>query len=205
MKKLLALILCLLLALSFAACSKSNGPVSSDDTASVADKSEEFARAVGEGKIPEIKFALGDSVDDLREHYNELCEDMEENHESGGHVHTDSDILLNKSEGELSVTYEISTEKYYYEKAKRKNGISVICSLEDAFGFKQGTSRTDVEAALASLTLTALNAGEDELYFVPIAEAIVLRYKNEGKQLDFYFSSNELVAAVLRDTANWTI
>ena len=86
-----------------------------------------------------------------------------------------------------------------------KNGISVIVSTDDAFGFKNGSSRKDVEDRLSSLKTQKLNAGEDELYFVPLSEALILRYVSGKYQLDFYFYENALVATVLRDTENWTI
>lgn len=203
MKKLIAFSLVLCIAFSFVACGK--GDNSSDTSDTVADKSSEVAAAVESGKIPEMKFALGGSIDDLSDHYDNLEKQMNEAHTGEGHVHTDSDIMLNVSKGELSVTYEIGEEKYYYERAKRDNGISVVCSLSDAFGFAQGTLKSDIEAALPSLELSSLQAGEDELYFVPLAEAIILRYKKGAMQLDFYFNNNELVATVLRNTENWTI
>ena len=204
MKRILAAILAVFMLFTLAACgAKDDAEVQS--TPQIADKSGEIETAVAEGKIPELKFKLGDATADLRTHYNDLWQDMENSHSGEGHVHNDSDVLLDKSEGDLSMTYTIGTEGYYYEKAKSKNGIAVLCSTEDAFGFKQGTPRADVEAALAYLSLKSLNAGEDELYFVPIPEAIILRYKKDGRQLDFYFSENELVATVLRDLNNWTI
>ncbi len=204
MKKLFTVILAVLMLFSLAACGGKDD-TETPSAPAIPDKSDEVAAAVSEGRIPELEFKLGDSTSDLRTRFNELLEDMEDAHEGGGHVHNDGDILLDKSEGELSMTYTVGTAGYYYEKEKSKNGIAVLLSLEDAFGFKQGTPRADVETALAKLSLKSLNAGEDELYFVPIPEAIILRYKKDGRQLDFYFSDNELVATVLRDLNNWTI
>ena len=203
-KRILAVILAIMMLVGLAACKK-NDDTASSDTNTLPDKSSDIAAAVAEGKIPELEFKLGDEISVLRDRYNELYSDMQDAHTGEGHVHDDGDVLLDMSEGNLSVTYNIGTASYYYEKEKKQSGIAVVCSLQDAFGFKQGTSRSDIEGSLASLSLKSLNAGEDELYFVPIPDAIVLRYKKDGRQLDFYFSDNELVATVLRDLNNWTI
>lgn len=206
MRKLISVILCLVFVFSFVACGKNADDNASSSTV-VDDKSAEVeAAVVTNGSIPELKFALGDSVYDLDAYYKNLVKEQEQAHENTeGHVHEEGDILLNISEGVLSATYEIGSAKYYYEKAKAKSGIAVVCSLGDAYGFKQGSSKQDIEAALSGLEIKSLNAGEDELYFVPLSEAIILRYKKGNKQLDFYFYSNELVATVLRNTETWTI
>ena len=204
MKKFISIILVMVFVFCFAACG-----VKEDDPAqnsSVENKSNDIKTAVLKGEIPELQLSLGDSVEDLENYYDQLETQIEESHEDGeGHVHNDNDIYMNISRGTLSVTYEIGTEKYYYEKEKRDEGISVICSLDVAFGFNNGTSRTDVEARLADLNTKSLQAGEDELYFVPVPDALILRYSEGDYQLDFYFTDNQLVATVLRNTKNWTI
>ncbi len=203
MKKLLSLVLCLLLLLCFSACSKTEeGDASS---APSEDLSASVEAAVSEGRLPEAKFSLGTEISELKEYYNELEKQMEENHREDGHMYSDEDMLLAISEGTLSVTYEIGNEKYYYEKAKKSKGVAVVCSLADAFGIKHGTSKAEVEAKLSGLELKSVTAGEDELYFLPLSEALILRYKKGNHTLDFYFSNNELVATVLRNTDNWTI
>ncbi len=203
MKKVLCLLLAALFVFSFAACKVEQEP---EQSSSLQNKSNEIKTAVLKGEIPELRLALGATVQDLENYYDDLETQIEESHEQGeGHVHDEHDIYLNISQGTLSVTYEIGSEKYYYEKEKRENGISVICSLDTAFGFKNGTSRTDVEARLADLKTKSLQAGEDELYFVPLSDALILRYTEGDYQLDFYFNDNQLVATVLRNTKNWTI
>ena len=203
MKRILTLSLVFVFLFCFVACG--NGD-SSEPTSSVEDLSSEVVGYVLKGAIPELKFAIGASVDDLEDYYNDIESQIQSSHEDGeGHVHDEHDMYMNISSGELSVTYEIGTQKYYYEKSKKEKGISVICSLGDAMGFKQGTSRSDVEKRLSGIETTSLEAGEDELYFVPIAEALVLRYIDGDFQLDFYFNDNQLVATVLRNTKNWTI
>ncbi len=202
MKRVLCFLLTFVFLFSFVACKDENPEV----TSSVENKSNDIKEAVLKGEIPELKLSLGDSVEDLENYYDQLEAQIEESHEEGeGHVHDEHDIYMNISSGELSVTYEIGTEKYYYEKEKSDEGISVICSLEAAFGFVNGTSRSDIEARLADLNTQSLQAGEDELYFAPLSDALILRYTEGDYQLDFYFSDNQLVATVLRDTENWTI
>lgn len=202
MKKIIALLLVVCFIFSFAACKGNEDSGASDE---IADKSSDVAANVVAGKIPELKFAIGAAVADVDNYYKDIENQMEEGHEGAGHVHTDEDMLLSAVEGYLSFTYEIGDAKYFYEKAKKDKGISVVCSLGDAFGIKQGAVKSEVEAALSELELKTVQAGDNELYFVPLIEAIILRYKNGNMQLDFYFSNNELVATVLRNTENWTI
>ena len=201
MKKLIAVLISFVFLFSFAACGGKEGSESKSDESIKTVVTE----AITQGKIPEVKYALGTSTKEIDKYYADIEKQMKESHEGDGEVHSDHDIMLNSMEGNLSYTYEIGVEKYFYEKAKKSEGISVICTLEDAFGIKQGTSKSDVEAALAGLELKTVQAGEDELYFVPLTEAIVLRYKSGEYKLDFYFSNNELVATVLMNTENWTI
>lgn len=201
MKKIISVLVCFALMLSFAACGKKDEPiVSGDETVKSA-----ITEAVSKGQIPELKFSLGASVEDLDKYYAEMEKQISENHQGDGHVHTDEDMLLNAMEGYLSFTYEIGNEKYFYEKAKKTAGVSAICSLSDAYGIKLGTSKADVEKALTGMELQTIQAGEQELYFVPLIEAIILRYKSGDYKLDFYFNNNELVATVLVNTKNWTI
>ncbi len=203
MKRIICSVLCLIFVFGLFGCSKKEG--NDNQPQSTNNLSSAVAEAVAEGKIPEMKFGLGDSIDELKDYYDETYNKLEEEHQEGGHVHSESDVLLNISQGNLSVTYEIGGEKYYYERAKRPKGISVTCSLTDAFGIKHGTLKNEVEATLCDLELKSLAAGEDELYFVQLTEALILRYKENNHTVDFYFSNNVLVATVLRDTDNWTI
>ena len=202
MKKLIAVLLALSFVFAFAGCKKEDAPA---PTSSVENRSDEIAEAVAAGGIPEAEYKLGEKISTLSERYNEIINEQYNTPTDGGHVHGENDIYYDRTEGELSVSYAFSKFRYYYEKAKSTNGVSVVVSTDDAFGFKNGSSRKEVEDRLSSLKTEKLNAGEDELYFVPISEALILRYKSGKYQLDFYFYNNELVATVLRDTENWTI
>ncbi len=202
MKKIIAVLLAMSFIFAFAGCTKKEEAPA--PTSSVENRSSEIAEAVAAGGIPEAEYKLGEKVSTLSERYNEIINEQY-NAPEGGHVHGDGDIYYDRLEGDLSVSYAFGKFRYYYEKEKSKNGVSVVVSTDDAFGFKQGSSRKDVEDRLSSLKTEKLNAGEDELFFVQSSEAIILRYKSGKYQLDFYFYNNELVATVLRDTENWTI
>ena len=98
MKKLTAILLTIILAFMFTACGDKNEQPETDDTTknSVAD-------SVLKGEIPEVEHALGTSVEDIEEYYNNLEKQMEESHEGEGHVHDDTDILLNKKADQIAL------------------------------------------------------------------------------------------------------
>ncbi len=202
MKKIVSLMLCLLMVIGIVGCGKTEGEKEEEKPQNV---SAEFKTNVTAGKIPEVKFAVGTAASELDKYYSDTEKAMEEAHNGGGEVHSDDDMLLSSVEGFSTHTYEIGSEKYFYEKSKKDKGVSVICSLGDAYGFKHGTSKADVEAALEGLELQTLKAGESELYFVPLIEAVILRYTEGDIRVDFYFNNNELVATTLLNFKNWTI
>lgn len=205
MKKIIAILLALTFVFAFVGCKKEEAPA---DVSSVENRSDEIASAVAEGKIPEAEYKLGEKTSTLSNRYTEIVNEQYQHPEEGGHVHGDGDVYYDRTEDEETVCYAFDSKFiYYYQKDKSDKGVSAIISYDDAFGFKQGSSRKDVEDRLSSLKTQKLNAGENELYFLRNGDGnyIVLRYVSGKYQLDFYFYENALVATVLRDTENWTI
>ena len=72
MKKLLAVLLCLLLAVSFVGCKNNE-----------ADKNPEIENLAISGKIDGIEFGLGSNVEEVKRHYSALAQN--------GHTHTEED------------------------------------------------------------------------------------------------------------------
>ncbi len=208
MKRIVALILSLVFVLSFVGCKgkKDEGGPSGGPFASAEDKSADVVNGVEQGKIPEYPLTLSTTFQELYDYYYQLEAELQASHETGdGHVHHGDDIYMGIVKKEVYAYYEIDTTRYYYIRESNPTMVSAICTYGDAFGFKQGTSRAEVEASLASIEIKNLTAGEDELLFIPVQEALIIRYTQGDYQLDFYFSDNQLVATVLLDTKNWTI
>lgn len=204
MKKIFCLMLALVFVFSFAGC----GNGDETDTSSVASRAAEIEEYIKKGSIPEIPFAVGTDVDDVEDYYNDMMEQLEAEHsDDEGHIHSDDDIYFEVTKGNLSVTMDTGKMKYFYEKAKKSKGVSVILTFEDAFGFEvMYTTKNDIEEALSGLSGKTLSATEDDLYFLSYAsEAIILRYEIDRYRLDFYFDDNTLMATVLQNTENWTI
>ncbi len=190
MKKIISIILCLFIACSFVGCKNNNKKT--EHTVDV----QYYAKL---GKIPEIDFAaLGTSEKQLTEYYGDG-----RTIDAGDHEHF---VELNRIEGNLTVRLDGGNLLYYYEKAKKDKGISVIISFDTAYDFEVGiTMPQDVQDAI-SAEGTLSNATAEQLYFLPASDknAKVLSYTFDNIRLDFFFINDFLSATVLTDTNNWT-
>lgn len=203
MKKIISILMALVFVFSFAACGGKT-----KDTSSVIDKGNEIKALLEKGKLDGVDFPLGTDNKVIREHYEDLIDALESAHSSqGGHIHTGEEVMFEVMEGSKTITMDAGNTKFFYEKAKKNNGISVICTFKDVYGFVVGeTTKNEIEESLASLNGKTVIATEDDLYFLSVvSKAIILRYSVGDFQLDFYFSDNTLIAAVIMNTKNWTL
>lgn len=203
MKKIISILMALVFVFSFAACGGKT-----KDTSSVIDKGNEIKALLENGKLDGVDFPLGTDNKVIREHYEDLIDALESAHSSqGGHIHTGEEVMFEVMEGSKTITMDAGNTKFFYEKAKKNNGISVICTFKDVYGFVVGeTTKNEIEESLASLNGKTVIATEDDLYFLSVvSKAIILRYSVGDFQLDFYFSDNTLIAAVIMNTKNWTL
>ena len=203
MKKIIAVILSFVLCLSFSACSKE--VVSSND---YKQNMESITESLNKGKIPEIDFALGDNPDGIKKHFDDQLANESQTEEEG-HNHSHDEVTsFTVTQGLRSVKMDAGKFVYHYEIDKKEKGISVIVSYTKAFGFTAGeTTMQEVSACFDPNSVKKILPSEDDMYFLvyPSSDCMVLRYEKDNLKLDFYFSENLLIAAVLLDKANWTL
>ncbi|MBQ7045587.1 MAG: hypothetical protein IJN65_03740 [Clostridia bacterium] len=190
MKRIISLILVAVIACSFVGCKGEENKT--NHTTDV----EYYAKL---GKIPEMELALGASEDQVQKHY----EGGRPADDDDGHDHI---LELNRMEGNLTVRLDAGNVLYYYEKAKKDNGVSVLISFDTAYDFEVGIAMPqDVKNAIsAEGTLT--DATSEQLFFLPFVEgdAKILTYNFDNIRLQFVFINDFLSATVLTDTNNWT-
>ena len=133
MKKVTALLMSLVfIACIFSACS--NETTSSNE---ITDNKSAIVEGVKNGKIPEIDYALGDNPDGIKKHFEDLLAAESHSEEDHNHSH-DGVTSFTVTEGLSTVKMDAGKFVYHYEKDKKANGISVIVSYTDAFGFTAG-------------------------------------------------------------------
>ena len=205
MKKIICMLLSLALLFALAGCKDGQNGTANINSGDVA--LEENAK---NGQIPEQKFALGADIQTVKQYYSDIVanhEQEETEEENPGHNHEDLEAYyLDVAEGEKTVRMSIGNTTFFYEKAKANNGIAVISTKENAFGFQIGnTTKQEIEMAFMEKGQT-VDATDDDMYFVIQTEpCVILRYTFENIKLDFYFSNNVLMTTVIMNTQNWTV
>ncbi len=192
MKKIICIVLCLSLVFAFAACGKKDGSITSSTG------SGEIDRYAKKGEIPELDVKIGKSIDEFKAEYPPDSEDADEDK-----------VLLFEDEGELSVCLNTLDADYYYEKAKKDKGISVIAvTTGEVFGLELGdtVTKSDVTALLAA-EYTESTATAEEQFFIyePHADCKKLTAEFGSIRIDFFFTNDFLFAVTLIDTENWTL
>ena len=205
MKKIVCMLLSLALLFSLAGCNNNQNGTANINSGEVSI--EEYAK---NGQIPEQKFALGTNIETVKKYYSDLISQYEQenpNEENTGHSHEELEAYyFDVTEGQLTVRMDTGNTSFYYEKSKADQGISVISTKENAFGFETGSAtKQEIEMAFDSKGKT-IDATEDDMYFVIQTEpCVILRYIFENVKLDFYFSDNVLTTTVIMNTQNWTV
>ena len=215
MKRLIAFLMAVCLGLTFCACKKEE---SKTDTFSGGnDHSVEVAKLASAGRIPEVEFMLGDSVDAVKDAlfqisagmtHEEFCDSMREagyepdGTEYNGYV---EETALEGHTVMASLYNEESANSVYcmYTSSKPDAGISAIAVVGEVYGFDGNTVIEYVKNAVGE-EYTESEAKSD-LYFLPKGEgATCLTYELGVHKLELYFSQyNTFVAAVLYDTNIW--
>lgn len=182
MKKILALVLCVVFVFSFAACKEK----SNDENALY---SVDIERYVNSGRIDTLEYKLGSDVDEVKD---KLSESVGEEGESNFfEIETNKYTVM--SAGEIYCCY-ITDES--------DKGLTHIATCEGAYGFKKGDLTIQVSQAMESLgyKATERNAVQGELFFLPGVgtNATVLEYNFEENTLLFVFQESALSFILLR-------
>ncbi len=146
MKKLIAIALSLIFVMGLCGCKGDKKQESLVDL-------EYYAKL---GQMPETKFVLGNSADEVIEFMDEESNKTEANGE-----HTVNEVI----ELEENVIVSDGSFEYYYKKDDKDKKIGCISSLGDAFTFERGTVILEVKNALKGTEITEEPATEENAFF----------------------------------------
>ncbi|MBR7132690.1 MAG: hypothetical protein IKD04_04075 [Clostridia bacterium] len=188
MKKVLALLLTTLLALTFTAC-KGDKNTSSGDTVDL----EYFSKL---GQIPECEYSLGESVTKIKDELSAKLESQDEN----------SDFYYEVTEGENNTLIDNGAFMYYYQNEKEENGISFIASYSEAYGFAVGDIIIEVEKAIESINYKKTELTEKNTFFMyGASEGTAIICEFEENNIMFVFVDNALCATAIYNNNDWDL
>ncbi len=179
MKKILSLVLCLIFVFSLTACGNNSGGKGNHSV-----DIEYYAKM---GKISDIDYKLGASVDDAKTTLEQTSDD---HGESNYFDYTSGDYTV-MTDGSVCVCYK--TED-------KNDGITHIVKYGDAYGFTVGAVSTQVRDAMSNMGFNATEreAKSGELFFLPASAGVtVLEYKIKENTVLFVFQEHALSAAVI--------
>lgn len=205
MKKALVLFLCLMLVCAVG-CSPSDDNTSSGDAVSIS----EIEKSVKEGNLDTVKYGVGDNAEEVKSYYQKLASDYayahsSESEDAHNHNHNhdiDEDFASYEEVQRDGYTLVKTAKARFYCKAGK---VVAVSTDSDVFGFTPAiTSKYEVEEAITADGKT-FTARTEDFVFSPFASegTIILRYKIDDYQLDFYFYENSLLSTVIIDTEKW--
>lgn len=196
MKKILALIICFTVLLTFAGCNNDSKKNSSEIDL------EYYAK---HGSIPELKYSLGYDVTKAEEELSGLLPENGTHPGDDTHDHDKTEFYFERVEGEKNILLDNGTAGYYYNKENKKNGISLMVNYEKSFGFEIGTISVEIRNALKDYKFTEEVVTENNAFFADyIANGTVLKTEIDEVVIMFVFQENELFATAIYDKNNWT-
>ena len=192
--KLLAVVLTIAICFLFAGCAEKedNAPTTSVEPLAHSLNIVGYAK---QGKIPEIPYALGHDVENLKETFMD-------------HIEEGSEIVeLLVDEGENDVWLNGGSMIFCYEKKNKENGISVIIAQEYAYDFSMG-GVYDADDVIHAVGLEEYERGEtteEDAFFLPVIpeNSECIKYSVESYDLRFIIIDGSLSAVTLTDPENW--
>ncbi len=149
-----------------------------------------------EGKIPEVTFALGSSVDEAVKHYQDAFAADNQNPE----------IVITEEDGNTEIS--VGAYSYFYKTERKAEGISAISVVDTAYGFYSGsvTMMQDVKSAIDAEPAETEPTAEDVFFLPgsPPSGAKMLTYTFGGNVLKMIFYNNYLSAVFLYDSATFS-
>ena len=216
MKRIFCLLIALCMCVSFCSCKKAEPET--DTYSGGSDHSVDVAKLASAGRIPEVEFMLGDSVEAVKDAlfqisagmtHEKFCENMREagyepdGSEYDGYV-TETAVEDHTIMASLYNEDNASSVYCMYSPSKESSGISAIAVVGEVYGFDGNTVIEYVKNAMG-LEFKESKADSD-FYFLPKGDddAVCLTYELGVHKLELYFSHyNTFVAAVLYDTNIW--
>lgn len=207
MKKILCLILALLV-LCLSGCGADK------DVSSSSLGNPVIENAVTDGKFSGAEYGIGDSVQEVKDHYKKIVDDYEaihmgegasEGHEHEHHIHDannqDKIPYYDVDPEGNYVEIDVADFRFYYEGKKDENGIIAIATDGDVFGFVMGsTTKQEVEEAVGKEGVTTNATEEDKIFLAfPQDNLIIFTATYENRAISFYFYENLLVTAVIKN------
>ncbi len=186
MKKIVALLLCVALMFSFAACGKEAGTETKDNSVLI--------EALDSGKIPEMDISVGQAVDTIQVKEEHSHQDEEEPGyalvEEGNHPY-----FLNQ------------TAFAYYNAAKKDSGIAAVLSIKEAFGFQCNSFVTpeDIKSTFSGAEFMEEKVDSTDMTIMPFMMETTekLVFKKDSREIRFYITDDQLIAVCMIDIAIW--
>ncbi len=179
MKKVLCLVLCVFLALSFTACGK-NSNKGNQHSVDI----EYFAKL---GQISDVEYKLGDNIDETKS----LLAETPDDHGASNYFDYESGDYTIMTDGTVSCCYKTDD---------KDAGITHIVKHGEAYGFEVGAVSTQVRDTMSNMGFDAVEreAKNGEIFFLPSgADMSVLEYKIKDCTVLFVFSEHAFSAAVI--------
>ena len=194
--KILAFILTFAICFSFAGCGDTDtesAPLSSVEP--ITHSSLNIVGYAEKGEIPEIPYALGHDIEDIKATFMDHIEEGSEIYE------------LSVQEGENDVWMNGGSMMFCYEKAKKSEGVSVIVALEYAYDFSMGGvyDADDVIHAVGLEEYERAETTSEDAFFLPVLpeDSECIKYSIGGYDLRFILISGSLSAVSLTNPENW--
>ena len=192
--KILSVILTFALCITFAGCAEKKDDTPTSSVESLAH-SLNIVGYAEKGEIPEIPYALGHDIENLKETFMSHIDEGSEIEE----------LLID--EGEKDVWMNGGSMTFCYEKKNKENGVSVIIAQEYAYDFSLG-GVYDADDVIHAVGLEEYERGEvteEDAFFLPVIpeNSECIKYSVGGYDLRFIIIDGTLSAVSLTDPENW--
>lgn len=229
MKKILSILMCMIILLSFGACdwfSQGEDEIvipTTSQRSTIVTKSE-VESLVSQGKVEGAVFQLRSNIDEIKEHFFAKVSDwtitvtssvVEVDGETKVITETspydNTQIVTAIGEREDMYKYQVGTsltsvyydgEQYFFVNGNESAGAAIVVCNVSAYGFTMGNCpEIDVETSLGKPDVADVPS-YDQLFFCLGSPVNPTRYTyNFGdKRLDFIFSDGNLLVVTLTDT-----
>ena len=194
MKKLLCLLLTISVLFAFSGCDQEQNKDNSSTPSQYVHSTNILAYAE-KGEIPEVPFKLGESIETVEANFSSTLPEGDEM------------AHLFITEGELTVQMEGGSSMFFYEKANKESGVSVIVAKAEAFKLSMGGiyRGEDIIDMIDSEDYTRTTATDADVFFLPGSadQYECITYKTGDFILKFILTDGYACATTLTNPAVW--